>query len=136
MGTRPVIRDIIEGIVAVVTIIACASAEGLLLVKGAPPGLDGVVLGRILGTLDTAAIIVLTFYFGSTRASAQQVDAITSIGQAAANTPIHITMPNGTVIKTTTPAQEVASTVVHASTITTAATATPTATSEYPGSHT
>ena len=93
-------RNIIEGIVAIAVIGACAAGEGLLLFRGAPAGIDGVVLGKILGTLDAAAMIVLQYYFGSTRSSMQQVDAITAIGQAAANTPIRITMPDGSTTQT------------------------------------
>jgi len=90
-------KNIIEGTIAISIIGCCALAEGLLLWKGAPAGLDGVVLGRILGTLDAALMIVLSYYFGNTRASMQQVDAITAIGKAAANAPINITSAPATV---------------------------------------
>lgn len=105
------LRDIIEGIVAVIIVVLCVGAEILVMYKGTPPGLDQVVTGRILGTLDALVLIVANFYFGSTRSSMQQVEAITAIGQAAANTPIHIAMPGGE-MTTTTPVVEAAKVAV------------------------
>lgn len=103
-------KNLIEGTIALSVVGCCALAEGLLLWKGAPAGLDGVVLGRILGTLDAAVMIVLSYYFGNTRASMQQVDAITEIGRAAANAPINITTPPSVAVPhqtvQTTPVQE------------------------------
>lgn len=102
-------KNVIEGFIAISVIGCCALAEGMLLWKGAPSNLDGVVLGRILGTLDAAVMLVLSYYFGSTRSSMDQVNAITEIGRAAANTPIHISVPASTdqnQVKTTTVAAE------------------------------
>lgn len=100
------IRAIVEGLLALVVLGATISAEMIVLRYGIPAGVDGVVVGRILGTMDALALIVANFYWGNTRSSMQQVDAITSIGQAAANTPIHITLPGGEK-QDTTPAAEV-----------------------------
>lgn len=106
MDKQVSLKDIIEGLVAVIIIGLCVGAEVLVMYKGTPTGLDQVVTGRILGTMDALALIVANFYFGSTRSSMQQVDAITAIGQAAANTPIHIALPDGTPVAQTTPAAE------------------------------
>jgi hypothetical protein len=102
MSTNSTPQVIVEGVIAAGVIGACILAEGVLLYHGAPSNLDGVILGRILGTLDAAVLIVLNYYFGSTRTSRSQVEAITNIGQAAANTPIHIVMPDGTHVASTT----------------------------------
>lgn len=107
MSPQTRLQVLIEGLIAMAVIACCAGGEWLLLKYGAPAGLDGVVLGKILGTLDAAALIVLNYYFGSTRTSRAQVEAITSIGQAAANTPINITLPSG-MVHTTTVASEAA----------------------------
>lgn len=98
-------KDLVEGMVAVIVVGGGLAAECLVLVHGVPNGVDGVILGRVLGTFDAAILIVLNYYFGSTRASMQQVDAITAIGQAAANAPINISN-DGQVTRTTSPAEE------------------------------
>lgn len=64
---------------AFVVVFMAAGAEGLLLFGG-KPNIDDILIGRILGTLDSALFLVLTFYFGS---SAQGQRA----GQRAADTP-------------------------------------------------
>jgi hypothetical protein len=46
---------------------------------GQPKGIDGVVLGRILGTLDSALMLVLGYYFGSSAGSAEKTAAINKI---------------------------------------------------------
>lgn len=84
-------RATIEGTIAILVLAAGIGGEGMILWHGVPAGLDGVILGRILGTLDAAVMLVLTYYFGSTRNSNSQMDAIASIGKAAAGAPINIT---------------------------------------------
>lgn len=105
-------RDIVEGIVAISAIVMCVGAESYVMVHGLPANVDQVVIGRVLGTLDALVLIIANYYFGSTRSSMQQVDSLTAIGQAAANTPIHIVMPDGST-RTTSPAQEQAAAQNH-----------------------
>jgi hypothetical protein len=100
-------KEIVDGILALFVLGAAIATEALVLRYGLPSGIDGVVAGRILGTMDALALIVANYRWGNTRASMQQVDAITAIGQAAANTPIHIVTANGSPVRTTSPAQEV-----------------------------
>lgn len=40
-----------------------------LMVNGNPAGLDDVILGRILGTLDTAFGVVLAYWLGTSKSS-------------------------------------------------------------------
>lgn len=46
--------------------------EGALLFGKTPDGISEIVLGRILGTLDTSLAMVLAFWFGSSHGSAQK----------------------------------------------------------------
>jgi hypothetical protein len=46
--------------------------EAWLLFSGQKPVIDDIVLGRIMGTLDAALLIVLNFYFGSSSQSHMQ----------------------------------------------------------------
>ena len=50
---------------ALITVLIVGIVEGGILHFGAPPGLDGVVLGKVLGTMDSALMLVLGYYFGS-----------------------------------------------------------------------
>jgi hypothetical protein len=70
-------RILAYGVVALTFIL-----EGIILLRGQPVGVDGVVLGRILGTLDAATIMVLTYYFGSSVGSASKTDALNQIAVA------------------------------------------------------
>jgi hypothetical protein len=100
------LQTIIEAIVAVVILGAGIAAEGIVLTHGLPQGVDPVIAGRVLGTVDAVVMIVVNWYFGSARSDRQKTDAITAIGKAAANTPITVVMPDGTLVKQTTPAAE------------------------------
>jgi hypothetical protein len=100
------IRDVVDAVIALIILILCGGAEAYVMIKGVPAGVDQVIAGRVLGTFDALMLIVGNWYFGNTRSSKDQVDAITSIGQAAANTPITIQTPAGDVVRTTTPLQE------------------------------
>jgi len=107
------LKTIIEAIIAMFIVAICGGAEGYVLIHGAPGGLDGVVVGRVLGTLDAVLLIVVNYWFGSSRDTRQQVEAITRIGEAAAQTPINFTMPDGTTVAQTTVAAEAAKAASH-----------------------
>lgn len=100
------LSSVIEASLAALIILFCVIGEGILLFHGLPANVDGVLAGRILGSLDAIMLIVVNYYFGSSRESRRQVEAITAIGQAAANTPINIVTSGGDSVKTTTVAQE------------------------------
>lgn len=50
--------------------------EGSMLFHQLPPGTDPVILGRILGTLDMAAGLVLGYYYGSSAGSSAKNDLL------------------------------------------------------------
>lgn len=49
---------------ALLTVLIVGGIEASIMHWGAPPGLDGVVVGKVLGTMDGALMLVLSFYFG------------------------------------------------------------------------
>lgn len=73
------VKDLTPRILAYVVITLVFLAEGSLLIFGQPKSMDGVVLGRIMGTLDAALMLVLSYYFGSSIGSHDKDDAINKI---------------------------------------------------------
>ena len=56
-------------------------AEGMLLVNQIPPGADPIIIGRILGTMDSALVMVLSFWFGSSSGSQRKDNLLAQAGQ-------------------------------------------------------
>ncbi len=54
--------------------------EGALLFGVKPDGISDIVLGRILGTLDTSLAMVLSFWFGTTHGSSRKTDILAAGG--------------------------------------------------------
>ena len=50
--------------------------EGSMLFGVKPTGVDGVILGRILGTLDSALMLALSFWFGTSHGSQQKTEIL------------------------------------------------------------
>lgn len=73
------VKDITPRVIAYLVIILVLIAEGSMFFRGQPQGIDGVVLGRILGTLDSALMLVLGYYFGSSSGSAEKTTALSKI---------------------------------------------------------
>ena len=48
------------------------AAEAALLFNQVPPGADPIIIGRVLGTMDSALVMVLSFWFGSNSSSQQK----------------------------------------------------------------
>jgi hypothetical protein len=67
-----VVKDWTPRIIAYLVIVLVLIAEGSMFFVGQPKNMDGVVLGRVLGTLDSALILVLGYYFGSSASSADK----------------------------------------------------------------
>lgn len=97
---------VIKAIISIIVLLLVAFGEGIIMIKGTPPGINEVILGRILGTLDAAGMIVISYWLGSASDVRALMESVTTIGQTAAATPIHIVLPSGEVVKQTTPAQE------------------------------
>lgn len=55
-----------------VIVVITLTAEAMLLFNKVPPGADPVIVGRILGTMDSALIMVLSFWFGTSSGSQQK----------------------------------------------------------------
>ena len=53
-------------------VVMCLAFEGALLFNQVPKSEDPMILGRILGTLDSALMLVLAYWFGSSSGSAQK----------------------------------------------------------------
>jgi hypothetical protein len=75
------VKDNTPKILAYLVITLVAVAEGSMLFFGQPKNIDGVVLGRILGTLDAALIMVLGYYFGSSAGSAKKDSTISDLAK-------------------------------------------------------
>ena len=71
--------DWMPRLLAALVLLAGFGAEGWLLVHGAPQTVPGELVGRILGTLDAAVMLVLAYYFGSSSGSAQKTAVLSRI---------------------------------------------------------
>lgn len=81
-GREIAVKDWTPRIIAYLVIVLVLIAEGSMFFVGQPKGVDGVVLGRILGTLDSALMLVLGYYFGSSAGSAKKDTTISDLAKA------------------------------------------------------
>lgn len=51
-------------------------SEVFVLFKGYPPEIPEIVVGRVLGLMDAVAMLVLSYWFGTTNGSAQKSDLL------------------------------------------------------------
>ncbi len=58
----------------------CLGAELAVLFIGYPPGVPEVIVGRVLGTLDAAAMLVLSYHYGSSAGSARKSELMAQGG--------------------------------------------------------
>jgi len=77
------VKDWTPRIIAYLVIVLVLIAEGSMFFVGQPKGVDGVVLGRILGTLDSALMLVLGYYFGSSVGSQSKDSTISSLAKGS-----------------------------------------------------
>ncbi len=68
VATHSATPSILTWIIVVLTL----AAEAMLLFKQVPPGADPIIVGRVLGTMDSALVMVLSFWFGSNSSSQQK----------------------------------------------------------------
>lgn len=80
-GREIAVKDWTPKIIAYLVIVLVLIAEGSMFFVGQPRGIDGVVLGRILGTLDSALMLVLGYYFGSSAGSASKDVTLANIAK-------------------------------------------------------
>lgn len=73
-------KDQLPSILAVIVVVLTFVGEGFVVFHGvAKSGLDPVIVGRVLGTLDSALIMVLSYYFGSSAGSAAKNSMISDL---------------------------------------------------------
>lgn len=70
------VKDYTPRIIAGLVVVLCFSAEAWVLTHGYPSNVAGELVGRILGTLDSALILVLSYYFGSSAGSDRKTEII------------------------------------------------------------
>lgn len=66
-ATHSLTPSILTWIIVTLTL----SAECALLFNQIPPGADPIIIGRVLGTMDSALVMVLGFWFGANSGSAR-----------------------------------------------------------------
>lgn len=70
------VKDWTPRILATAVLLAVFFAEGYVLRYGYPTNVAGELVGRILGTFDSAAILVLSYYFGSSAGSDRKTELL------------------------------------------------------------
>lgn len=78
-GREIVVKDYTPQILAYFVIAFTALLEGWVLTHGIPDAVDKILAGRILGTLDSAALLVMGYYFGTSAGSAANREVINKI---------------------------------------------------------
>lgn len=66
-----------------VVVVVALFVEGSLLFRAGIPGADPVIVGRVLGTMDAALIMVLSFWFGSNSSSARKTELLAAVAPPA-----------------------------------------------------
>jgi hypothetical protein len=72
--THSITPSILTWIIVALTL----AAEAMLLFHQVPPGADPIIIGRVLGTMDSALIMVLSFWFGSNSNSQRKTELLAS----------------------------------------------------------
>lgn len=78
------VKDLTPRILAFAVVILCFTGEALYFFRGAPSNAAPELIGRILGTLDSALMLVLAYYFGSSAGSDKKTQIMADAASAAA----------------------------------------------------
>lgn len=70
--THSVTPSVLTWIIVLLTM----AAEGMLLFNQVPPGADPIIIGRVLGTMDSSLVMVLAFWFGSNSNSQRKTELL------------------------------------------------------------
>lgn|SRR5690242_10691529 len=70
------LKDQAPTILGYVVVALAVSLEAFVLLHGVPSSTDPVIVGRILGTLDAALTLVLSYYFGSSAGSDRKTELL------------------------------------------------------------
>jgi hypothetical protein len=76
-------RSVIPPVLSVVVVVLVGVAEGSMLFGAVPSVVDPIILGRVLGTLDSALMLVLSFYFGSSNGSERKTEMMAAAADKA-----------------------------------------------------
>ena len=66
---------------SILLLVATLGTEGWVLFHGLPATVTDMVAGRVLGLLDATALMVLTYWYGTSNGSAMKTDLITQQGK-------------------------------------------------------
>jgi hypothetical protein len=72
VATHSLTPSILTWIIVALTL----AAEAALLFNQVPPGADPIIIGRVLGTMDAALLMVLQFWFGSNSTSQRKTELL------------------------------------------------------------
>jgi hypothetical protein len=75
-------KDWFTKVLAAGVVLACLTGEALYFFHGTPSTASPELIGRILGTLDTALTLVLGYYFGSSAGSAAKTAILAQNGKS------------------------------------------------------
>jgi len=70
--THSITPSLLTWLIVLITL----TAEGLLLFHAMPANADPIIIGRVLGTMDSALIMVLGFWFGSNSNSQRKTELL------------------------------------------------------------
>ncbi len=59
----------------------CIGTEIMILVNGYPPGIPEIIVGRILGLLDSVALLILGYHYGSSSSSNLKTELLSKFGK-------------------------------------------------------
>lgn len=65
---------------SVALLVGCLGAEVVVLFRGLPAGVSELVVGRVLGLLDAAALMVLTYHYGASHEQARATELLARAG--------------------------------------------------------
>lgn len=68
------LKDYAPTVLGYIVVAVTGSLEAFVLLHGVPAAVDPVIVGRILGTLDAALTLVLSYYFGSSAGSDRKTE--------------------------------------------------------------
>lgn len=81
-----VTHDWFPRVLASVVVILALCGEAYYFLHGAPPAAAPELIGRILGTLDAALMLVLSYYFGSSMGSDRKTELLAQNGNGNGGT--------------------------------------------------
>jgi len=70
------LKDWYTKVLASVVVVSCLVGEAIYFFHGAPASAAPELIGRILGTLDSALMLILSYYFGSSMGSDRKTEIL------------------------------------------------------------